>query len=78
LISGATSFTLPSAPIAGQAFKFKDAIGTALATPVVINAGVGKTIDGPGNQCALINTDYGALELVYGATNKWFSLAFIN
>jgi hypothetical protein len=78
LISGATSFTLPSAPLAGQVFKIKDAIGTALASPVVIDAGAGKTIDGPGNQCALINSDYGALELMYGATNQWFSLAFVN
>jgi len=76
LMSGATSFTLPSAPTAGQVFKIKDAIGTALSTNIIINAGSGKTIDG--SQCALINTDYGALELVYGATNKWFSLAFVN
>jgi hypothetical protein len=76
LISGATSFTLPITPITGQAFKIKDACGNALANNIIVNAGSGKIIDG--SQCALINTDYGALELVYGATNKWFSLAFVN
>ena len=76
LVSGASSFTLPSTPLTGQAFKIKDAAGSALSTPIIVNAGSGKTIDG--SQCALINTDFGALELVYGATNKWFSLAFVN
>ena len=76
LISGATSFTLPTAPMTGQVFKIKDACGNALASNIIVNAGSGKVIDG--SQCALINTDYGALELVYGTTNKWFSLAFVN
>ena len=60
----------------GQVFKIKDACGNALASNIIVNAGSGKVIDG--SQCALINTDYGALELVYGTTNKWFSLAFVN
>ena len=76
LISGATTFTLPASPQDGQAFKIKDACGNALAAPITIDASSGLTIDG--SQCALINTDYGALELVYGATNEWFSLAYIN
>ena len=76
LISGATTFTLPASPQDGQAFKIKDACGNALAAPITIDASSGLTIDG--SQCALINTDYGALELVYGATNEWFSLAFVN
>ena len=78
LISGASTvtLTLPSTPIAGQAFKIKDACGNALSIPIVVDSGAGKTIDG--SQCALINTDFGALELMYGATNKWYSLAFIN
>ncbi len=72
LVSGATSVTLPS-PVDGMAFKIKDAIGSALASPITI---VG-TIDGDSN--ALINTDYGALELVYSSTiAEWLSLAFIN
>jgi len=76
LISGATTFTLPASPQDGQAFKIKDACGNALAAPIIVDASSGLTIDG--SQCALINTDYGALELVYGATNEWFSLAFVN
>lgn len=72
LISGATSLTLP-AGTNGMAFKIKDVKGDALATPITI---VG-TIDGSAN--ALINTDYGALELVYSSIlGEWFSLAFIN
>lgn len=72
LVSGATSVTLP-AGVDGMAFKIKDAAGSALTTPITV---VG-TIDGDTN--TTINTDYGALELVYSSTlGGWFSLAFIN
>ena len=72
LVSGATSLTLPSG-VNGMAYKIKDACGNALAAPITV---VG-TIDGDTN--ASINTDYGALELVYStALVEWYSLAFIN
>ena len=65
---------LPVTPINGQAFKIKNSTATALGNNITIN-GNGKNIDGSPN--ATINTDYGALELMYNGT-AWFSLAFIN
>jgi hypothetical protein len=73
--SAAVTVNLPTSPSVGWAVKIKDR-GDALTNNITIDAGGGKTIDG--SQCAVINTDYGALELVYGDTNEWFSLAFIN
>ncbi len=71
------TITLPVTPFDGQAFKIKDASGDALSNNITIDSGSGETIDG--SQMALINTDYGALELVYDSTlDGWFSLAFVN
>ena len=74
--SGATqTVTLPSSPADGQAFKIKDR-GNALTNNITIS-GNGNNIDG--SSTATINTDYGALELVYSSdADEWFSLAFIN
>jgi hypothetical protein len=75
--SATTTITLPSTPKDGEAFKLKDISGNALTLNIVVDAGAGKQIDN--NQCALINTDYGALEIMYeSAAGKWYSLAFIN
>jgi hypothetical protein len=75
--TGSTStITLPTAPLTGQVFKFKDISGQALSYNIIIDAGVGRTIDG--SRCALINTDFGALEIMLGAACTWFSMAFIN
>jgi len=71
--SGGVTVTLPATPDNGTAFKIKDK-GNALSNNITID-GNGNTIDGSSN--ALINTDYGALELVFDGT-EWFSLAFIN
>jgi hypothetical protein len=73
--TGATvTLNLPAAPVNGQAYKIKDAAGTALTYNITITGG---TIDG--SACALINTDYGALDLAYSsALSAWFSLGFIN
>ena len=70
------TITLPTAPLTGQVFKIKDACGNALTNNIIVDSGAGRTIDD--SRCALINTDYGALELMLGATCKWFSLAFVN
>ena len=59
-----------------QAFKIKDACGNALTNNIIIDAGAGRTIDN--SQCAIIDTDYGAIELMLGDTCKWFTLGFIN
>ena len=71
LATAPATITLPSPAQDGQVFKIKDAAGTALTTNISI---VG-TIDGAAN--ALINTNYGALELMYSG-GAWYSLAFIN
>jgi hypothetical protein len=78
LVSGSTSITitLPTNPLDGQAFKIKDAYGNALTNNIIINAGAGRTIDG--SQCATINTNYGAVQLMLGTTCKWFTLGFLN
>ena len=72
--SGATfTVTLPAAPVDGQAFKIKDK-GNALANNITIAGG---TIDGAGS--ATINTDYGALNLMYSLSDtEWYTLAFIS
>ena len=72
-ITGIT-ITLPNSPVEGQAYKIKDVGGFALTNNIIIDGG-GNTIDGA--SIALINTDYGAVELVFSNSN-WYSLAFIN
>jgi hypothetical protein len=77
LVSGTSiTITLPSSPSNGQAFKFKDVCGNALTSNIIIDSGAGRTIDG--SRCAIINTNYGAMEVMFGATCKWFNLSFIN
>ena len=74
--TAAITITLPSTPLDGQVFKIKDASGNALTNNITIS-GNGNNIDGGAN--ALINTDYGALELVYNSSlGEWFGLAFVN
>ena len=70
--------TLPLSPINGQVFKIKDiSILGAFLNNITIDSGVGNTIDG--SQYALINTDFGAVELIYNSSPLgWFTLAFIN
>ncbi|GAF83326.1 unnamed protein product, partial [marine sediment metagenome] len=69
-----TTVYLPAAPDTGTAFKIKDYGPNALANNITID-GNGKDIDGNGT--ALINTNYGAIELVYNGT-AWFILSFVN
>jgi hypothetical protein len=71
--SGSVTVNLEASPTSGTAVKIKDK-GNALTNNITID-GNGNTIDG--SSSALINTDYGALELVFDGT-EWFSLAFIN
>jgi hypothetical protein len=74
--TAAVTITLPATPITGEAFKFKDVSGQALTYNITIS-GNGRNIDG--FSTALINTDYGAMELVYNlGLNAWYTLAFIN
>ncbi len=74
--SASITITLPATPRDGQVFKIKDVGGAALTNNIIIN-GNGNNIDGAA--CGLINTSYGALELMYETTlDAWFSLAFIN
>ena len=75
-VSG-TTITLPTIPTDGQVFKIKDISGNAIVNNITIDAGAGKQIDNA--QTGSINTDFGALEIMYDtATTKWYSLAFIN
>lgn len=74
--SSPITITLPAVPTDGMAFKIKDASSCALENNITV-AGNSVSIDGSPN--ALINTDFGALELMYDSgLNAWFSLAFIN
>lgn len=67
--------TLPSAPSDGLSFKIKDN-GNALANNITID-GNAKNIDGAGS--VLINTNYGAYEVVYHQTDDaWYILSFNN
>ena len=74
-IVGAT-INLPANPIDGQAFKIKDKSGNALTNNITLQA-TGDDIDGAST--ATLNTDYGALEVMYSsADDEWFTLSFIN
>lgn len=75
--STAMSVMLPIIPLDGQSFKIKDICGCANHKNITI-CGNGNNIDG--FACALINTDYGALELVYSSSPiaGWYSLGFVN
>jgi len=80
LINNASSgltITLPATPTDGQVFRIKDAAGAALTYPVTIGRN-GKLIDGAAND-GILNTDGGALELVYNsALGSWFVFSFVN
>lgn len=74
--SGVT-ITLPANPINGQVFRIKDAAGAALTYNVIIGRN-GKLIDGNAND-GILNTDSGALEVVYNAAlGSWFVFSFVN
>ena len=71
------TITLPATPLEGQAFKIKDvSSGGALTNNITIGRN-GKDMDRTASN-ALINTDSGALELVYDSALGWFTLAFVN
>jgi len=80
LINNASSgltITLPATPIDGQVFRIKDAAGAALTYPITIGRN-GKLIDG-GSTDGILNTDGGALELVYNnGLGSWFVFSFVN
>ncbi len=70
------TITLPDTPFDGQAFKIKDAANDALTNNITIVSN-SDNIDRQASN-AVINTDSGALELVYDSTLGWFTLAFVN
>ncbi len=75
--SSGITVTLPANPIDGQVFRIKDAAGSALAYNITI-ARNGKLIDG-GTIDGILNTDNGALEIVYNnALGSWFVFSFVN
>ena len=75
--SAAVTITLPADPIDGQVFRIKDAGNQAITYPITV-ARNGKLIDNATNN-ASINTDGGALELVYNnSLGSWFVFSFVN
>ena len=73
----ATTITLPATPLNGQVFRIKDA-GTGALTKNITVARNGHLIDRVASD-AIINTDDGALELIYNtALSSWFVLSFVS
>lgn len=73
--TSSSTVTLPATPISGQAFKIKDVSGNAL-TNIITISGNGNNIDG--SSTVNINTDYGALELMFDETLvEWYILSFV-
>ena len=73
----AITITLPATPINGLVFRIKDASSNALTNNITV-ARNGNNIDGAGND-ASINTDGGALELVYNIVlGSWYVFSFVN
>jgi uncharacterized delta-60 repeat protein len=67
--SGLT-ITLPASPTDGKVFKIKDKSGNALTNNITIN---GNSYNIDGSSTALINTNYGHVELTFSvADNQWF------
>ena len=73
--AAAVTVNLPAAPTNGMAFKIKDSAGQALTHNITIDPASTETIDGA--LTAVINTDYGALEIVYSGI-EWMILSFVN
>jgi len=74
--TGSVTITLPSSPSAGLAYKIKDVCGCALVHPITICAPSPHTIDG--SSTAMINTDYGSLNIMADSNGNWFVLGFVN
>jgi len=74
---GAFTISLPAAPATGQAYKIKDSGLDALTNNITINGdgGTGHQIDGAST--VTINTDGGALEVVWDGTT-WNVMSFVN
>jgi len=72
----AYTINLPLNPIDETAFKIKDIGGNALVNNITIS---GNTRNIDGSSTSLINTNYGAVELIFNkTTNKWYTLSSIN
>jgi uncharacterized delta-60 repeat protein len=73
--TGSITLDLPSAPFDGQAFKIKDASGNASTHNITIDGGSIYIQDA---LTSLINSNYGALEIVYDLSlDKWYAISFI-
>jgi hypothetical protein len=67
---------LPLNPIKGTAFKIKDIGGNAAVNNITIS---GNTRNINNSSTSLINTNYGAVEIIYNIKkNKWYTLSFAN
>jgi hypothetical protein len=76
--SAVVTITLPASPNNGQVFRIKDAGNNAVNYNITVAASGGKVIDN-GVGTASINTDGGALELVYNnSLGSWFVFSFVN
>lgn len=76
--SAPVTISLPSKPSDGRAFKIKDVSSSGALSFNITISGNGALIDNQPSD-ALINTDAGAIELVYdNSLTSWYSLAFIN
>lgn len=69
------TLNLPSNPVDGQTYKIKDVLGIAFNNPIQVTG----TVNIDGQTSVYINTNYGALEIVYTEVlNNWYTLGFIN
>lgn len=75
--SAPVSITLPASPVDGEVFKIKDASTTGAGTNNITISRNGKNIDRVAAD-AIIDTNGGALELMYDATLGWFNLSTVN
>lgn len=71
-LNGVT-INLPASPVSETAFKIKDT-GNALTNNITVS-GNGNNIDG--SSSISINTNYGAIELIYNGT-EWYVISFVN
>jgi len=74
-VSGTTEVWLPNPRKAGQRITVADICGNALSVNICI---VGNGLCINGDDCALINTNYGSMTFINNNISGWSAVAFIN
>jgi len=72
-VAPAATVNLPDTPASGKTYMIKDVVGSAAASPILVQPGAGASVDGGApNAAYVLNTNWGSVTLVYkSSSNKW-------